>query len=60
MKIHLIIYAILIVLFIVYNFFFRIEDDRINTAVNILFASVLFGYIAFMALVLIKKLGKNK
>lgn len=60
MKKHLTIYAILIVIFIMYNFFFQIEDPRINTAVNILFASILFGYIAFMAFVLFKKLGKKK
>lgn len=59
MKKHLIIYAVLIAIFIVYNFFFQIEDPRINTAVNILFASILFGYIAFMAFVLYKKLGKK-
>ena len=60
MKKHLTIYAILIVLFILYNFFFKIGDERINTAINILFASILFGYIAYMAFILVKKLGKNK
>ena len=59
MKKHLIIYAFLIVTYIIYNFFFKIGDDRTNTAINILFASVLFGYIAFMAIVLIRKMGKK-
>ncbi len=60
MKKHLTIYAVLIVLFVIYNFFFKIGDDRTNTAVNILFASILFAYIAFMAFVLVKKMGKKK
>lgn len=58
MKPHLIVFAILIAGFIVYNFFFRIEDDRMNTVVNIMYASVLFGYIAFMAFALLKKMKK--
>jgi len=60
MKKHLTVYAVLIALFIIYNIFFKAEDVRTNTAINILFASVLFGYIGYMALVLIKKMGKNK
>lgn len=58
MKNHLYLYAVLILLFIVYNQFFQIADERTNTAVNILFASVLFGYIAYMAYVLIQKMKK--
>jgi len=58
MKPHLIIFAILIAGFIIYNFFFRIEDDRINTVVNIMYASVLFGYISFMAFSVLKKMKK--
>lgn len=60
MKKHLTVYAVLIALFIIYNIFFKAEDVRTNTGINILFASVLFGYIGYMALVLIKKMGKNK
>lgn len=60
MKRHLIFYAVLIIVFILYNFFFRIQDDRINAAINILLASIIFGYIAYMAFVLIKKMRKNK
>ncbi|WP_170828425.1 hypothetical protein [Chryseobacterium soldanellicola] len=58
MKPHLIIFAILIAGFIAYNLFFRVEDDRTNTAVNIIYASILFGYISFMAFALLKKMKK--
>ncbi|MFN1217121.1 hypothetical protein [Chryseobacterium kwangjuense] len=58
MKPHLIVFAVLIAIFIAYNFFFRIEDDRTNTVVNILLASILFGYISFMAYSLLKKMKK--
>ncbi len=58
MKNHLIFYGILITAFILYNFFFEIRDPRTNTAVNILFAAVIFGYISYMAYVLLKKMKK--
>jgi len=58
MKPHLIVFAILIAIFIAYNFFFRIEDDRMNTVVNIILSSILFGYISFMAYSLLKKMKK--
>ncbi|WP_175547517.1 hypothetical protein [Chryseobacterium oranimense] len=58
MKPHLIVFAVLIAIFIAYNFFFRIEDDRMNTIVNIALASILFGYISFMAYSLLKKMKK--
>ncbi|MCJ7934729.1 MAG: hypothetical protein MUW56_14150 [Chryseobacterium sp.] len=58
MKPQLIIFAILIAGFIAYNLFFRSLDDRTNTAINIVFASVLFGYISFMAYSLLKKMKK--
>lgn len=58
MKPHLIIFGILIAGFIIYNFFFQIEDDRTNTVVNIGYASILFGYISFMAYSLLKKMKK--
>lgn len=60
MKQHLIIYGLLILLFLVYNFFFRISNPRTDTAVNIIFASVIFGYIGFLALVVLKKLRKRR
>ncbi|WP_299181405.1 hypothetical protein [uncultured Chryseobacterium sp.] len=58
MKTHLIIFAILIAIFIAYNLFFQLEDMRTNTAINIILASILFGYISYMAFVLLKKLRK--
>ncbi|WP_162838169.1 MULTISPECIES: hypothetical protein [Chryseobacterium] len=58
MKIHLIIFAVLIAGFISYNVFFEAEDERINTIINILYASILFAYISFMAFALLKKMKK--
>ncbi|WP_213278086.1 hypothetical protein [Chryseobacterium indologenes] len=58
MKPQLIIFAILIVGFISYNLFFQSPDDRTNTVINILFASILFGYISFMAYSVLRKMKK--
>lgn len=58
MKPHLIIFAVLIAGFAIYNIFFTLADDRSNTLVNIIYASVLFGYISFMAFTVLKKLRK--
>ncbi|MBV8326398.1 hypothetical protein [Chryseobacterium sp.] len=58
MKPHLIVFAILIAAFIAYNFFFQSPDDKMNTIINIVFASILFGYISFMAYALLKKMKK--
>lgn len=58
MKPQLIIFAILIAGFIIYNFFLQSQDDRTNTVINIIFASLLFGYISFMAYSLLKKMKK--
>ena len=49
---------VLIAGFISYNVFFQVDDDRTDTIINILYASVLFGYIAFMAFILLKKMKK--
>lgn len=48
-------YAGIIILYILYNQFFRVQDEKTNTIINILFASVLFGYMAYMAIVVLKK-----
>ena len=58
MKPQLIIFGILVAGYIIYNLFFQIADDKTNTAVNIIYASVVFGYISFMAYSLLKKLRK--
>ncbi|MDR6406136.1 MULTISPECIES: hypothetical protein [Chryseobacterium] len=58
MKPQLIIFGILVAGYITYNLFFQIADDRTNTAVNIIYASVIFGYISFLAYSLLKKMKK--
>jgi len=58
MKPQLIIFGVLVAGYIIYNLFLQIPDDRTNTVVNILFASVIFAYIAFMAFSLLKKMKK--
>lgn len=60
MKKHLVIYGILIALFIAYNLFFRSPDPRLDTVISILGTSIIFGYIAFMALVLLRKMRSKK
>ncbi len=58
MKPQLIIFGVLVAGYIIYNLFLQIHDDRTNTVVNILFASIIFAYIAFMAFSLLKKMKK--
>ncbi|WP_417429560.1 hypothetical protein [Halpernia sp.] len=60
MKKQLIIYGILIIIFLVYNFFFKVADEKTNTAINILIASIIFGYIAYLAFTILKKMNQNK
>lgn len=58
MKLQLIIFGILIAGFVIFNFFLQSDNNRINTAVNIIYASILFGYISFMAYSLLRKTRK--
>lgn len=51
-------YAGIIILYILYNLFFRVQDEKTNAIINILFASFLFGYMAYMAFLVIKKMKK--
>ena len=51
-------YAGIIILYILYNQFFRVQDEKTNTIINILFASVMFGYMAYMAKKKKKKMKK--
>lgn len=51
-------YAGCILLFIVYNEFFQAKDEKTHALINILFASFLFGYIAYMAFLLLRKMKK--
>lgn len=59
MKLHLYVYGVIILLFIIYNLAFPIQDIRLHNVVNIIWVSVIFLYIAFMAIVVLKKM-KNK
>lgn len=58
MKPQLIIFGILIAGFVIFNLFFQLKDERSNTAVNIIYSSILFAYISFMAYSLIRKMKK--
>lgn len=59
MKKQIVIYAILIIIFLSYNFFFQVKDERTNTLINIVFASFLFLYIAYIAFVILKRINKK-
>jgi len=59
-KKQLYIYVGLIILFVAYNFYKPIKDDRLDAVINILFASVLFLYIAYIAFLVLKKIGKKE
>ncbi|KQR93553.1 hypothetical protein ASG01_10315 [Chryseobacterium sp. Leaf180] len=58
LKPNIIIFAVLVAGFIAYNFFFPVADGRLHTVINIVYASVLFAYIAFMAFRMLKQLKK--
>lgn len=60
MKTQLYIYAVLIAIFIAYNQFFQVEDERLNSIINILFASFLFLYIGYLAYLVLQKLKKSR
>ncbi|AQX06905.1 hypothetical protein ATB99_11085 [Elizabethkingia meningoseptica] len=60
MKPHLIAYTILILLYFAYNQFFRIQDPQTNDLINIVFASFLFLYIAYIAFIILKRLKDKK
>ena len=59
MKKQLYFYAGLIVIFVGYNFYKPVKDERMDSIINILFASVLFLYIAYIAYLVLKRLGKK-
>lgn len=60
MKKQLYIYAVLVLVFIAYNQFFQVADERMNHLINILFASFLFLYIGYLAYLLMQKLKKKE
>ncbi|TDX86285.1 hypothetical protein [Epilithonimonas xixisoli] len=59
MKKQLYFYAGLIILFVAYNFYKPVKDERLDAIINILFASVLFLYIAYIAYLVLKRIGKK-
>ena len=62
MKRQLYFYIAMILAFIAYNQFFPVQDERLNTLINILFASFLFlyiGYVAYLVLRRMKNSGKK-
>lgn len=56
MKKQLTIYIVIIIAFVAYNQFFQVQDERVNSIINILFASFLFLYIGFVAYTVLKRL----
>lgn len=56
MKNQLYIYVLIILAFVGYNQFFQVQDERLNSVINILFASVLFLYIGYIAYLVLKRL----
>lgn len=59
MWIQISIYAIIILVYVFFNFFAKNVDSRTGTAINILITSVLFGFVSLMAFIFLKK-TKNK
>ncbi|MGZ5187988.1 MAG: hypothetical protein ACXWVZ_03580 [Kaistella sp.] len=59
MKKQLYIYLFMILAFIAYNQFFQVQDERMNSLINILFASFLFLYIGYIAYVVLKRLKRS-
>lgn len=58
MKIHLMIYGLLVMSFVVYNAFFQVQDALFHEVINIIFASILFLYIAIIAWKILKRIQK--
>lgn len=56
MQKQLTIYVLLILAFVGYNQFFQVQDERLNSVINILFASFLFLYIGYIAYTVLKRL----
>ena len=58
MKPYIYFYGILVAIYISYNLFFPLKDERAHTAFNILYAAFLFLYIGIMAFILLRKMKK--
>ncbi|WP_313100250.1 hypothetical protein [Epilithonimonas sp.] len=59
MKKQLIIYGLLILAFVLYNFLEPVKNAKTDTLINILFASALFLYIAYIAYLVLRKMSKK-
>lgn len=57
-KRNVIIFAVLVVGFVGYNLFFASEHEQTNTLINIIYSSILFLYISWMAYTLLKTMKK--
>lgn len=60
MRKHIYIYGFLILLFIGFNLFFELKDPVMNDAANILFGSILFLYMAYMAWLILKRMKNTR
>ncbi|MEC5393833.1 hypothetical protein [Bergeyella sp. RCAD1439] len=60
MKKQLFLYAVLVLGFILYNAFFRSEDQRMDTLINILYTSLLFLYMGYMAFIVLRRMKQRK
>lgn len=60
MRKHIYLYGFLILLFIAFNLFFPLQDPVMNDAANILFGSLLFLYMAWMAYLILKKIKRTR
>lgn len=49
----------MIIAFVAYNQFFQVEDERMNSIINILFSSFLFLYIGYIAYLVLRRLKKT-
>lgn len=60
MKKQLFLYAVLVLGFILYNAFFRSEDQRMDPLINILYTSLLFLYMGYMAFIDLRRMKQRK
>jgi len=58
MKKHLIIYALLILIYFAWNQFVKIQDEIVSESIKIFFSSILFLYMAFIAYTILRKTKK--
>lgn len=59
MKNQLYFYIAMILAFVAYNQFFQVQDEKINSVINILFSSFLFLYIGYVAYLVLKRMKNS-